>query len=97
MLEPTAVQQVEPGTSVHSKSDVMWNSFCYSASILFLQSPISKNPLPCRALTRSNTDLQSRPALEVVYTRKRNPAKVDSKRIHILLLGYLVTIQLLPV
>ena len=77
MLEPTAIQQVEPGTSAHSKPNAIRNSFDYSASIFFLQSPISKNPLPSQALTRSNRDLQPRPALGLESARKWNPAKVQ--------------------
>jgi hypothetical protein len=77
MLEPTAIQQVEPGTSAHSKLDVIRNSFDHSALIVFIQSPISKNPIVCRALTRSNTDLQPRPAWRLESARKWNPAKVQ--------------------
>ena len=76
MLEPIAIQQVEPGSSVHSKPNAIRNSFDYSALIVFIQSPISKNPLPCQALTRSNTDLQPRRALGLESARKRIPAKV---------------------
>ena len=96
MLEPNAIQQVETGTSIQLKPDVMQNSFNHSASILFLQSPISKNPLTCHALNRSNIYLQSRPSLGMASARKRNPAKVQIRGGSKLFFGYLVTSQLLP-